>query len=273
MALTDFDLIPTARRTLNLFFMVDTSSSMAGEKIAALNDAIRNVIPIVNDINDDNPDAEIKMNALTFSSDTNWTSPTPVLASDFKWKDLTASGFTAMGAAVRELGTKLSHKHGFLQSASGSYAPVVIMLSDGAPTDDFSTAMSEIITNNWFRHSMRIAIAIGADADIDVLKTFTGNPELVFRVHNIDALKAVIKTTVVTSSMVASRSSSVGTAAAAAGVPGGVTSTSSPGGTATSTVNKSDVAAAAMHDELDGIEGLSVGDAAMIDSLDFDDFD
>lgn len=175
-----------------------------------------------------------------------------------------------MGEATRELGRKLSHKHGFLTSASGSYAPVVIMLSDGSPTDDFAGAMTEIMNNNWFRHAMRIAIAIGSDADIDVLKTFTGNPELVFRVQNIDALKAVIKATVVTSSMVASRSSSVGSATS-------VTSTSTPGATgaaeATPTITKADETASALADELNGIEGLSVGDEALINSLDFDEFD
>ncbi|MDE6377435.1 MAG: hypothetical protein K2K72_01675, partial [Duncaniella sp.] len=136
---------------------------------------------------------------------------------------------------------------------------------DGAPTDDFSGAMSEILNNSWFRHSMRLAIAIGADADINVLKTFTGNPELVFRVNNIDALKAVIKTTVVTSSMVASRSSSIGSAAA---VASGVQVVSS-----TPVVSKSSAAAASIAEELDGMEGLSIGDEALIESLDFDDFD
>ena len=60
MALTDYELAPAARRVLNLFFLIDTSSSMSGEKIAAVNDAIRNVIPIVDDISSNNPDAEIK---------------------------------------------------------------------------------------------------------------------------------------------------------------------------------------------------------------------
>ena len=135
------------------------------------------------------------------------------------------------------------------------------MLSDGAPTDDFNGAMGEIMNNSWFRHSMRIAIAIGSDADINVLKTFTGNPELVFRVSNIDALKAVIKATVVTSSMVASRSSSVGTTATSAATTG------SP------VIPKSDVAATALAEELDDVAGLSVGDVALIESLDFDEFD
>ena len=261
MALTDYELIPTARRVLNLFLMVDTSGSMSGEKIAAVNDAIRNVIPIISSINDDNPDAEIKISALTFASSCSWLNPAPVLASDFKWTDLGADGWTCMGDATRELSRQLSHKHGFLSSASGSYAPVIIMLSDGAPTDDFNGAMGEIMNNSWFRHSMRIAIAIGSDADVNVLKTFTGNPELVFRVSNIDALKAVIKATVVTSSMVASRSSSVGTTATSAATTG------SP------VIPKSDVAATALAEELDDVAGLSVGDVALIESLDFDEFD
>ena len=33
MALTDYELTPAARRTLNLFLMIDVSGSMAGEKI------------------------------------------------------------------------------------------------------------------------------------------------------------------------------------------------------------------------------------------------
>lgn len=261
MALTDYELTPTARRVLNLFLMIDTSGSMDGEKIAAVNDAIRNVLPIVSTISDDNPDAEIKISALTFASNHSWVNPKPLEISAFKWTDQTAEGWTCMGDAIRELNRQLSHKHGFLTSASGSFAPVVIMLSDGAPTDDFNCAMTDILANNWFRHATKIAIAIGADADVDVLKTFTGNAELVFRVQNIDALKTIIKTTVVTSSMVASRSSSVGVSSAAA-------SSSAP-----ALPTKSDMVATSIADEIDGTAGISMGDEDLINALDFDDFD
>lgn len=261
MALTDYELTPTARRVLNIFLMVDCSGSMSGDKIAAVNDAVRNVVPIIESINSDNPDAEIKISALTFGDSIGWTTPNPALAADFEWKDLDASGWTPMGDAVRELNRKLSHKHGFLTSASGSYAPVVIMLSDGAPTDDFSSAITEITANNWFKHAMRIAIAIGSDADIDVLRAFTGNSELVFRVDNVSALKAVIKATVVTSSMVASRSSSVGVVSSATS------------GAPIAPVTKAAEAAEVLAETLDGTEGLSMGDEAILSSLDFDDFD
>ena len=90
MALTDYELTPAARRTLNLFLMNDVSGSMAGEKIAAVNDAVRNVIPIINNIGESNPDAEIKLSAMTFSNTVVWQTPQPVSASQLSWSDQTA---------------------------------------------------------------------------------------------------------------------------------------------------------------------------------------
>ncbi len=259
MALTDYELAPAARRVLNLFFLIDTSSSMSGEKIAAVNDAIRNVLPIVDDISANNPDAEIKIAAMTFSSSTQWLTPTPVSAGQYSWTDQGANGFTAMGAACNELNAKLSHKTGFLKNSAGSYAPVVIMLSDGAPTDDFRSAMTNLEQNRWFCHATRIAIAIGNDADTDVLKIFTGNAELVIRVANIDALKTIIKVAVVTSSMVSSSSASIGVA--------------TPSGSPAPLPTKAQQTASAIAAEARDIDGLAVGDEALMDALDFDDFE
>ena len=199
MELKDFEFTPAIRRTLNIFLMVDTSGSMAGEKIAAVNDAMRNIIPVINSISESNSEADIKMAVMTFNSTWNWMTSQPQLPSDFIWNDQTAGGMTALGQSCEELDKRLSHKHGFLSPASGSYAPVVILLSDGGPTDDFNAGMAQLEQNAWFRRAIRIAIAIGDDADIDVLETFAGNAELVFRVHNIDALKTAIRVAVVTS--------------------------------------------------------------------------
>jgi hypothetical protein len=62
--------------------------------------------------------------------------PTPVEAKDFQWRDLEASGLTSMGEAYKELEQQLSHRRGFMQEATGSFAPVIILMSDGEPTDD-----------------------------------------------------------------------------------------------------------------------------------------
>jgi uncharacterized protein YegL len=165
---------------------------------------------MLNDISETNPDAEIKVAALEFSNGVNWLYDEPKLAKDFIWQDVAASGLTSLGAACSELASKLSRSGGFMQSASGSFAPTIILLSDGGPTDDYNTGLAKLKANNWFKSAIKIAIAIGDDADKDVLKDFTGSSEAVITVHNIDALKQIIRVVAVTSSQIGSKSSTAG---------------------------------------------------------------
>ena len=69
--------------------------------------------------------------------------------------------------------------------------------------------MNAIKQNYWFKHAIKIAIAIDNDADKNVLSEFTGNSEAVIDVHYKAALKAIIKFVSVTSSQVNSKSSGV----------------------------------------------------------------
>ena len=207
MSLLD-DVQAVPRRTMTLFLLADVSGSMRGSKIGAVNDAIRNVLPIVTDINDNNADAEIKIAAMTFSNGCSWLYSEPKIAADFEWTDQTAGGGTDLGAACAELADKLSQSHGFMKSGSGSFAPVLILLSDGGPTDDFERGLEKLKGNNWYKAAIKVAIAIGDDADLEVLAKFTGNIEMVIQVHDVESLKKVIKCVVVTSSQVGSRSSS-----------------------------------------------------------------
>lgn len=208
MSLLD-EQVSVPRRTMTLFFLIDTSGSMEGNKIGAVNDAVANVLPMLDEISAENPDAEIKVAALDFSSGVKWLYSEPKLASDFVWQDVSAGGLTSLGAACVELASKLS-KSGFMQSASGSFAPAIILLSDGGPTDDYESGLSKLKANNWFKSAIKVAIAIGDDADKEVLKQFAGNSEAVFTVHNIDALKQIIRLVAVTSSQIGSKSSAAG---------------------------------------------------------------
>lgn len=202
------DRVKIARKTMVLFFLVDTSGSMIGTKISSLNDAIRETVPDLKDLSAGNPDAAIKIAALQFDTDVRWLYSQPIDSEDFAWNDLQAGGLTSLGGALRELNSKLS-KEQFLQEVAGSYAPVIILLSDGGPTDEYKSGLETIKKNNWFKHAIKIAIAIGDDADKNVLSEFTGNSEAVIEVHNKQALKAIIKFVSVTSSQVNSKSSGV----------------------------------------------------------------
>ena len=198
------------RKVLTLYYLIDTSGSMYGEKIASLNVAIRETLPMIAEISANNSDAKIKIAALDFATVNQWMNPIPVESEDFQWTDLEADGLTNLGEAYLELNNKLSQSKGFMQEATGSFAPAIILMSDGGPTDDADRGLEKLKNNNWYKAAIKVAIAIGDDADTDVLAKFTGNSEAVLRVHNIDQLKTIIRLVSVTASRVASKSASVG---------------------------------------------------------------
>jgi uncharacterized protein YegL len=207
------DAVVVARRTMVLFFVVDTSGSMTGEKIGTLNAAVEEVLPELRDISDGNADAQIKIAVLQFSSGARWLTPAPVGVADFSWNYLAADGVTDLGAACRELNAKLS-RSAFMGDAAGFMAPAVFLLSDGEPTDDYRPQLGELRQNNWFKHAIKVAVAIGKDANLAVLKDFTGNSETVLLVHTPEALKKMIRFVSVTASKIGSQSSGVGKAGA-----------------------------------------------------------
>jgi uncharacterized protein YegL len=72
--------------------------------------------------------------------------------------------------------------------------PVIVLTSDGRPTDDFDAGLKRLMNEPWGRKSVRIAIAIGRDADTGVLKKFLGNPEIEpLQSNNADALSRHIR--------------------------------------------------------------------------------
>lgn len=206
MGLLDNESIP--RRKMTLFFVIDTSGSMLGSKIGSVNDAIENVLPMIGEISDENPDAEINVAALEFSTGTRWLYDEPKEAKEFIWQKVEADGLTSLGEACEELNKKLSRNGGFMSSPSGCFAPAIILLSDGGPTDNFEGGLKSLQGNSWYKNAIKIAIAIGDDADKDVLKQFTGSSEAVITVHNIDALKQMIRIIAITSSQIGSKSTS-----------------------------------------------------------------
>lgn len=202
------------RRTLTVFFLIDTSGSMAGGKISSLNVAIRDTLPMLAQLSSENTDTEIKIAALQFASGCDWMYPRPLPVEDFEWNDLEASGLTSLGAAYQELLKKLSQTTGFMQEANASCAPVMILFSDGVPTDDAKHGLEHLKENNWYNAAIKIAVAIGDDANKDILKDFVkNNSEAVLTVHNVSDLKKMIYLVSVTASQVASKGVSVGTEA------------------------------------------------------------
>ena len=206
------DVVEVPRRTMVLFFMVDTSGSMSGEKIGRVNTAIDEIVPEIKRISEENADAQIKVATLEFSTGARWMCDKPVSAEDFRWSFLEADGLTDLGEACQQLNEKLSRNE-FMSEATGSFAPAIFLLSDGEPTDNYQHGLQKLKENNWVKKAIKVAIAIGDDANTSILAEFTGNKEAVITVHSPEALAKWIKFVSVRASEIGSKSSNIGNTA------------------------------------------------------------
>lgn len=200
--------VPAPRKVMTLFYLVDSSGSMTGDKIGSVNAAMEeSIIKDLPDISQANDDAEIRIAIMQFSSGFAWVTPStgPIAIEDVIWNNLEANGVTDLGVAYRELEKKL-HRGMFMKSQTGAYAPVILLISDGAPTDDWESGLDDLQKNNWFKKAVKIAIAIGNDADKSVLAQFTGNPESVIEVHDKKTLRTLIRKVSVRASQFQSQS-------------------------------------------------------------------
>lgn len=179
-----------AKRPLNFFWVVDCSGSMTIDgKMQQVNFAIQSTIPEMRDAASNNTSAQLLIQAMKFSTGASWITSTPVKIEDYTWTDMTATGVTELGKAYDLLAGQLT----IPPMSERALPPVIVLLSDGQPTDSYRAQLDNLLNLPWGKKSVRIAIAIGRDADRDVLAEFTGNRELVLEANNPQALVAQIK--------------------------------------------------------------------------------
>lgn len=164
-----------ATRPLHFIWIADCSGSMGIDgKIQALNQAIREAIPHMQTVAGENPNAEVLVRAIRFSDSAQWHISVPTAVVSFKWVDLNADGVTDMGKALSMVAEQLR----IPPMSDRALPPVLVLISDGQPTDDFAAGLKELMGQPWGKRAVRIAIAIGDDADTECLQKFIGNNEL-----------------------------------------------------------------------------------------------
>lgn len=192
------------RRIGPVILLTDTSFSVSGKPLHAINNGIKNTLGLLSSMNKENADVEIRIAVLEFNTDVKWVTGRQLTdPSSIEWKDLTANGCTSMGKAFKELNQVLSVNRGIMNHATGSVSPVIFLLSDGDPTDAYKEALDELKENNWYKVAARAAIGYGNSND-DVLREFTQNAETVLHTDSPEELKRLIQFVTITSSMVTS---------------------------------------------------------------------
>ena len=192
-----------SRKSLVIFFMIDTSGSMKGKKMGELNTVMEELIPEIRRVGE--ADTDVKIAVLTFSTGVSWMYSAPISIEEFEWARLRADGVTSMGAAFKELSARMS-RNGFLNSPSLSFAPVIFLMTDGCPSDDYKAGLKALQSNSWYKYALKAALGIGNEANDDMLAEFTGSKDTVVHAYSGGQLAQMIKIVAVTASQIGSKS-------------------------------------------------------------------
>ncbi|MEO5364566.1 MAG: VWA domain-containing protein [Magnetococcus sp. DMHC-8] len=156
-----------AKRTLHFFWLADCSGSMAGTKMATLNQAVREVLPEIEEVVKDHPEVRVEMRAIRFSTTADWhVGPVPVPLGRFAWPELQPDGATATSQAIRLLVQQLD----IARMPERGLPPVCILISDGFCTDageEYDRVIQELDAIPWGLKAVRLAVAIGDESHYD----------------------------------------------------------------------------------------------------------
>jgi uncharacterized protein YegL len=155
--------------------MADCSGSMKGEKMQALNYALRSMLPHLAAWERDQVQAQLLVRILAFATEPHWHIPDPVPVSEVAshWRNLeyVHQGRTHMGAAFAVVAAVLRPE----LVERRALRPAILLITDGLPTDPpggFEAGLAALTESAAGRSALRVAVAIGRDANSGPLNRF-----------------------------------------------------------------------------------------------------
>jgi len=167
-------------RRLPVYLVLDTSGSMSGEPIQAVENGMQMLVSALRQ----DPQAleSAYLSVITFDSNAKQVVPLTDLAS-FQMPALNANGATELGAALSLVDN--CAKNEVTKSTpekKGDWRPLVFLMTDGGPTDDWRKGLAVFKASRW---GMVVCCAAGQGADTSVLKQIS--PECVVQLDTADS--------------------------------------------------------------------------------------
>jgi len=157
-------------RRLPVYLLLDTSGSMSGEPIQAVENGMQMLVSALRQ----DPQAleAAYLSVITFNSNANQVVPMTDLAS-FQMPTLNASGSTELGAAL-SLVTNCANKE-IIKSTpekKGDWRPLVFLMTDGEPTDNWQNGLNDFQSFRW---GIVVCCAAGQGAKTSILTQICSN--------------------------------------------------------------------------------------------------
>jgi uncharacterized protein YegL len=159
-------------RDKHFIFLIDTSHSMDAD-LDAVNQAIKDILPLLKTWeNDQKGNSQISLQVITFGGDVNYVVGSNgifVPLEQVQIPELSASGGTPMCEAIQESISSLTSAY----DAGKKYSkPVVLLLSDGEPTDGDDLPIDAFSSSKLGQGASRIAVAFSDAANKQILESF-----------------------------------------------------------------------------------------------------
>lgn len=159
-------------------FLADVSYSMEGAPLQELSDALQTFLEVLED--DDYARTSVELSIATFSNDVQVIHDYSFVEDIYFENNLQAENMTYMGKAVNFAIDSLQAKLKEYKEKGILYkAPLLVLITDGLPSDDITAAAARCADLVARRKLTFLGIGVGDDADMQELKRFNPNGNVV----------------------------------------------------------------------------------------------
>lgn len=159
-------------RRLPIYFLIDISESMVGEPIQQVEEGLATIIQTLK--TDPNAIETVWVSIIVFAGQSKTIVPLQELINFYPPKFPIGSGTSlskGLGHLMFELRKNIVKT---TAEVKGDWKPIVFLFTDGVPTDDSKTAISEW-KQNWQKTANLVAISFGEETDTKLLSELTEN--------------------------------------------------------------------------------------------------
>ena len=159
MAFNPADFVVEEPKSIPVLLLLDTSCSMSGNNIDTLNKSVELMINSFKKA--ETMETFIKLSIITFGSKSGVDQHTELTeVSNISFSPLSVHGATPMGMAFKMAKAMIDDKDIF---KGRDYRPTIILLSDGAPTDDWRGPLDDFVSTGRSSKCDRMAVSIGGE--------------------------------------------------------------------------------------------------------------
>lgn len=159
-------------RRLPIFFLIDVSESMVGEQMQAVEDGIATIIKAIK--TDPYAIETVWVSIIVFAGQARTLVPLQEVVNFYPPKFPIGGGTSlsrGLGHLMFELRKNIVKN---TMERKGDWKPIIFLFTDGVPTDDTRSAITEW-KNNWQSSANMVAVSFGDGGDATILKELTEN--------------------------------------------------------------------------------------------------